>query len=271
MEQGMSKLAQYDINDAFKTQLSLYLRFEKWTVKEALSLLCGIDPSKASISWPPMEYKVKIRRYIPFNSDEIVEALADHLVVSSAQKIEADPSLRQLYQLESMLYDLWRIWQSGGRINDRFPPIYYLEWANKVEHEIEWLEWAKNAGKLPTKAVKKISPEVNAPSINLDEFKGKRRGSAFRLIAALLKNAYKFDVEGPKYGAMGALYKSLYFSGTEMDEDTLRSLIKEAAAVVQSDRERLSKVVVDTSTEKGLEKWNRRHNKTEMLRKSRNT
>jgi hypothetical protein len=262
-------------------RLSLYLRFENWSIKDAICLLGGIDPENSDISWPselPSSSagvtrwtKLRINRYMPFDKHEEVVAPAAHLRVKQVEEISNNPLLSELVERESALDTLWRIWVSGGRTKNKFPPAYFIQWASKVGHQVAWLEWAEQKDKLPAKPSSSSSRKEVSNDGLLDEFKGKRRASAFRLIAGLLRAAYSMDVESPKYGAMGQLYASLYNAGTEMDEDTLRSLVQESAQVVKMDRERSMKNDQKMSSEKRIVKMQRQAKKTEILRKNRNT
>jgi hypothetical protein len=65
-----------------------------------------------------------------------------------------------------------------------------------------------------------------------DHLQGKSRSTAFRLIGAMAINAYELDIHAPRIEGIGALQTGLSLVGVSIGDDTIRTYLKKAAALI---------------------------------------
>jgi hypothetical protein len=65
-----------------------------------------------------------------------------------------------------------------------------------------------------------------------DHLQGKSRSTAFRLIGAMAINAYKLDIHAPRIEGIGALQTGLSLLDVSISDDTIRTYLKKAAALI---------------------------------------
>lgn len=103
-----------------KSALEHYLMYDFWNVKNALSVLCGLD-------------------YTFYSGTPNPEMLEHHLNIEPDKEV-----IRTLCSKEYRLKDLWEATKKGLDYSDT--PTYFIEWALSKRFRPDWLDWAIERG-----------------------------------------------------------------------------------------------------------------------------
>lgn len=129
-----------------KSTLEHYLLYDLWNVKNALSVLCGLD-------------------YTYYSGTPNPEMLEFH-----PNKEPDKEAVKTLCRKEYRLKDLWERSENGFDYSDT--PAYFIEWALSKRFRPDWLDWAIERGLYTPKQdadADKIATAGNAEFLTFDK------------------------------------------------------------------------------------------------------
>lgn len=226
------------VSDKEKASMSTFLQCDKWTVKEAMCLLCRIDPHFSDINWSdqrnsgnPNVTTATIKSYQPFQEDQPIFAMPD----VSDTRYDSDKTVNdkqiKLKDAESALFNLRKIWDSGLHSKEGYTPEYFIDWAIEKDHDIGWLEWALKSARYTHPLNRGTAKDKKSNNIDSDQLAPKSKTTALKIIGGLLMSTYGMDIHG-RLTSLGEVIKDLDRVGVVINEQTLRTWAKEAARII---------------------------------------
>lgn len=202
---------------------------ETWTLSEALQFLFGIAglDLDALVNNDEPGYAYDAWRNVRFFYDHWSSAGEDYSIIIPCEKsLEMVRNDRSSYpeiyltdeyspwdivlRFERILTALWKLSSDITRaslimdscqLDDRNPPMFYIEWAEKKGVQIPWIEWARSEGLVPESQV-----EVSTALLDEQSLDQRERTTLLTIIAALAKEA-KIDISKPSKA--GVLIESM--------------------------------------------------------------
>lgn len=136
-----------------------WFRRDSWTAKEAMLLLCGLDPNGTVVG---------ASESIFGNELEIFKATytLDGFEYGPKSIDEMESSeYAEVAEYESAWKEMTSIWSSGDH-QPRNPPAYYLEWAARKNLRVPWIEWARENNLIDTQRPVEEKPPSLATQAN---------------------------------------------------------------------------------------------------------
>ena len=196
------------------SKLREWLDYDKWDMKEALCLICNIEPNGAKIHWTGFHNYDRVRinlpkilncallsendffYTVPFEDDG--NPNFDHYLHPPLPELHWDgpPDVlldkkRKLWEAEEKLRFVWNAFhrKSGERDHNFFAsetPYYFLAWAKENAIDIPWLLWAEERDliKRPSKPEAETQAVDDAPELITPS--DKRRDEGLRAAKTIL-------------------------------------------------------------------------------------
>lgn len=153
-----------------------WLRYDTWTVRDGLILLCGFRPFDIESTCRDLSrfnrVEIPVRNVVTLAGIDLFDA-ATKMVLTDGQ---AEDMAVGFFDRHS---DIALIWESGQHDQPRYTPRYFVEWARQKRLAIDWLEWAIS---------EKCYAEVEQPDGNREV--GGKSLSSFRAIVGSLADLY---------------------------------------------------------------------------------
>jgi len=180
------------------SSLEEWFRLDVWRPKEAMCLICDIDPDMADIDWPdndsvgPGFYadgptinnalllsKSELFYYLPrhFTAEEKARYDSYSLPLEDIDPKKLSEEDRHLVEIADKIFELAvaedtlkSLWIIFGRAKDAkeidssgTDPQWYVQWALKRGFKIPWLDWAEQHGFLAEESITEIQGDNDVP------------------------------------------------------------------------------------------------------------
>ena len=191
---GSPKTGVSDDNYRYPS-LHAWFRLDTWTDKEAICLICGIDPTDAKIDWYGNSKEAGLVENVPIIADaqllleassfretpreqlnqteKEITALIVRLFDADFTSDKLTPS-SEVYEkdikLKAAQKHLQQIWSMYSRADDKGIPFgnerpsWYVNWALRRNINIDWLGWAENNGYLVKESISNHPEAKNPPA-----------------------------------------------------------------------------------------------------------
>ncbi|MBF5010269.1 hypothetical protein [Burkholderia pseudomultivorans] len=118
--------------------LRYWFRRDTWTPDEALPLLIGIDPDSLSHGDSHI-------RYLDGALISVAASMYAHGIERQIESFDDFKALENLKAVPVLLHEMKLVWNSGGH-PARNAPAYFIEWAQRKDFKVPWLESARELG-----------------------------------------------------------------------------------------------------------------------------
>ncbi|GEM_PF-3200094 len=182
------------------SSLKKWFTFDLWETKEALCLVCNIDPSTADISWFGLnDRSLDEWQPIVHNAQLLNKPAGFHLITTGMERnaeeeLELSPEAQQkIGELTTAQYKLQEICRIYERATDtdfvhfgKGKPTDFIAWALARGFDVEWLPWAISGGivRKPNLATSSIDTKTAQPPQH--EMNPKLEASYLTVMGALL-------------------------------------------------------------------------------------
>lgn len=164
----MNRMLELLMHPGPPVKLKHWLKFEALTSDEAIPLLCGFCQNRG-----PEGAFIRLDGLRPYDTQ-----LAGWFPVEVASEI------RQ--QFECAHADRLALWNSRIRAQSKYPLAHYVEWAQSMDFDVEWLDWAGQHGYMPVRRDSIPATEILGGE---KELAAKERNNYLLIISALAKKA----------------------------------------------------------------------------------
>lgn len=237
------------------TCLAEFFRRDTWNVREALCLLCGIDPRSAKIDWnvptpddPCHENSVFVWQYFDYTAGTFASVFCED-GIPVPEYVSDSPLFDRLHGTQERLRSLKRIWDArSNREKERgsYPPTDYVRWAEeRAGHIVTWKAWAEEQGYLAPRSPINVMQDD-------DDLTAKSEKSLLQIIAGLIViSRPPIRVTGHRLSGIKALqHKFESQAGIVLHRETLSRHLREAIALLNSDiRQKLKDTERDTESD----------------------
>lgn len=237
-----------------KECLEHYFKFDTWNIKEALCLLCDIDPRTAKIDWETKttndagyDVTVSLWAYFDFKANEYVSILDDSGIPLPSSRTDSALYLHlaeaeQNLQTLKRMWDARLVWKDGS---DRYAPAVFIDWAvTRRRHAVTWLDWAKDQGYFKGEAISGSETNVDSDTGDLP---WKTRNLLLQIIAGLI-GVRSLDIRTTKSQLRGlkGLLRDFEGVGIVVDRGKLSECLREAIQMLPfNTQEELKKADAD--------------------------
>jgi len=167
-----------ELSESGRRSLEWWFQLETWEPKEAICLICGIDPRMTKIAWDDITIEklrhngiIKKGDYETFlyegwepclsawseASKDDEEAYLDAMSAVAEYQMEFEDSLKDVWMRFSRAVDF----EADGFWGSR--PKNYLNWAKSKGIEIPWFDWAERNGYLNQELIGNHSDAEQSP------------------------------------------------------------------------------------------------------------
>ena len=232
--EGSPKTRASDDGYHFST-LHKWFRLDTWTDKEAICLICDIDPAGAEIDWFGNPIAAGLVQHVPIIKqaqllsegssfyktpreqlnpvEKEITASIIRLEIPDFSSDQLEPSSKvyeKNIKLEAAQERLQQIWSIYSRASDKGigfgkeRPSWYVNWALRRDINIGWLDWAEHNGYLVRES-EKTQPDTREPvatrsrkkiSANTPERHQENEQEIKELRARAKKIAIKLKIDG---------------------------------------------------------------------------
>jgi hypothetical protein len=200
--------------------LRYWLILDSWTPFQAFSVLCGHSPEYIDFD-ESGNLLTNIRGEF-YGLSWLNGLNVDSTIVEEVLGEEFQRKLKTAFS--DRVKHLYSIWQTGTHQEQRYAPAYYIEWAQRKNFEIAWLDWARSEGLL-TWEKKQADTDADLHP---------RKESSYLVLIGSLCDLYWKERSGDEKFKLDAVLKALETYGFDgMSQSQLKRTLPRALTAIK--------------------------------------